>query len=353
MAEILIKDIEKELNKLWEAHGASHHVRASLFTLVVFSQDKNRTASLQGIIKTLVGKFPCRILFIQSLPDATNKLDVEVSHELTKVGDTSIACDYIVIQASPDQLPRVPFIATPLFLPDLPIYLFWDQDPTNETVVFPHLQPFASRIIFDSGRIHSLRLFGQAMLDLMEANPCLDIIDINWVRLDDWRKAIRQIFDSDSSIQHLCSNKGLKIQFNGYNANSLHPELQSFYFVYWLAERLKWQKKSFLQEDKKWLFTFSNGSNDFTITILEASHSQYSTGTVLEVEVAGCEDHFIVISPVDNASKVVVHISTAETCEIPFSLPMPSFKKDFPFIAQILFDRTSPHYKKLLQQFDL
>lgn len=349
MPEIQIADIEAELDKLWEARG--NLIRASLFNLVVYSQDPSRIPFLNEVIQATVDKFPSRILFIQCdmTPGAKN-LEVIVSDELKGIGNTSIACDLLVIKASQDQLHRVPFIVIPHLIPDLPLYLLWDHNPTLEKVILPHLQPFANRLIFDSDWVDNLKEFSSEMLALMDAQPSLEVMDINWVRSHDWRDAMRQVFNSEARRQHLSMNCGIQIQYNNSSLKKIrHPELQSLYFAGWLAAQLQWKETGRRCEKGEWLLNFTKEGHEFTVKISPQNSEQFSPGTIVQVDVLGPNDSSFFISPVANTPKVVVHISSQETCELPFTLSMATFKKDFPFIAELMFDYTSPHYKNMLK----
>jgi glucose-6-phosphate dehydrogenase assembly protein OpcA len=348
--DIKVADIEKELDKLWKTSG-QNRVRASLFNLVVYSQDASRTPFLQEIIKATIEKFPCRILFIQCDPNpSADHFRVKASDELTKIGDASLACDYIIIEASMQQLHRVPYIIIPHLLPDLPLYLLWGQDPTAENKIFPQLQPFASRLIFDSDCVEDLPQLSRNILELTKTHPHLEIIDINWVRGHDWREALRLVFNSEKAMEQLSKNRGIQIRYNSKGTQSYkHPELQSQYLVKWLAAQLGWKESSTKQSNGQLTLTYKKDQEQFTAVISPQENSQLAPGTIVEVEIAGNTDYCYLISPVPNMAKVYVHISSSETCELPYTLPMPSFKKGFPCIAELLFDRTSNHYKNMLQ----
>lgn len=352
MGEVQVTDIEKELDKLWGARG-DHRVRASLFNLVVYSQEAARLPFLQEIIKATIAKFPCRILLIQNNNDPKDdSLNVFVSDELTKVGDVNIACDQIVIKTSPKQLHRVPFIVLPHILPDLPIYLLWGHNPTKEATFLPQALPFASRLIFDSDCVEDLPKFSADMLALIKANPCIEVMDVNWVRIEDWRNAMRQIFSSTICLEHLRQTHGILVKYcSKQSATCRRPELPALYFAGWLSGQMGWKEKSRKYDGGRWEIVFFNGKNDFTMTLSPQEYDKFSLGTIVEVEVIGMDDHSFLIAPVPKTSKVVVHITSRETCELPFSLSMPSFKNGFPFISELMFDTTSQHYKNMLKNF--
>lgn len=348
--DIKIVDIEKELATLWEEHKGANRVRACLFNLVVFSSEARRNAYLQNIIQSMVAKFPCRIIFIQLEENGGNKLHVTVSNEVVGKGAVSISCDHILIKVSPQQLQRVPFIVLPHFVPDLPIYLLWGQNPATEEVVLPSLLPHATRLIFDSDCTNDLPKFSRAILKMMQEHPNLEFIDLNWVRTKSWRNVIQHVFDNPSAIQRLRLNKGIKITYNDKQADfARHVELQAIYLMAWLINQMEWQWTSQSYENGIQNVTCKNGINGFSISLNPSSHQDLNPGAILEVEVAGDEDTFYFISRMENLPKAVVHISTIETCELPFSLPLPGLRTGYISTTELIFSPPSNHYSNMLQ----
>lgn len=348
--DIKIADIEKELSALWEEHKGSNRVRACLFNLVVYSSEPRRRAYLEEIVESLVSKFPCRIIFIQTDDNqGANKLHVQVSNEVVGKGANSISCDHIQIDASPSQMHRVPFIVLPHLVPDLPTHLLWGQNPTTEKVILPHLLPACTRLIFDSDCTDNLPKFSQEMLAMIQAKPELEFIDLNWIRTRGWRQVVRNVFESSTANQKLQFNKDIQICYNSKKADCVrHLELQAIYLAAWIIRQMKWKWISQCHEDGVRRINCNNGSNDFAITLSPQVHEEFNPGAVVDVEVASTDNHFFFISPMENLPKAVVHISSLETCELPFSLPLPGLKKGSLSMTDVIFAQTSTHYRNML-----
>jgi glucose-6-phosphate dehydrogenase assembly protein OpcA len=168
--EIRLADIEKELNGLWETQKDKKLIKASLFNLIIYADVKEKSDFLDDMVKTILEKYPCRIIFISGNTDALkNSLRTSVANIIVGKGENAVACDRIHIDVSPQQLHRVPFIIFPLLIPDLPIYLLWGKDPTGEMDILPHLRPYASRLIFDSDSTYNLQDFSRKMLKEIDA----------------------------------------------------------------------------------------------------------------------------------------------------------------------------------------
>lgn len=352
-ADIQIVDIESELARLWDSRQEKDHIKACLCTLVVYTPDSNHAVYLKNIVQAFIEKIPCRIIFIQSDPlrDA-NFLHVSVS--ILRGGKVSIACDQIFIEASSSQMSRVPFILLPHLVADLPIYLLWGQDPTTEGVIFPALQAFAARVIFDSSGISDLPAFSRRMCALMDSLKNLDLMDMNWGKISGWRAALSQVFDSALKSQQLRTCKGIQIRYNDKNDGcGQHSEIQAIYLLGWLAAQMQWTLTGQEQEgNRSRLFSYTNRVNAFTVTLLPQTDQALPSGALLQIDVASADNTFFSIAPMCQLPKVMVHISTLEKCELPFTLPLPDLKRGSSLIKTILYDETSEHYRNMLQAIE-
>lgn len=155
-----IDEIEKELNRLYEAKGEA--CRASLFNLVVWA----------SVLPPLTENFPCRLILITKTDRP--KLEIEVS--------IKGMCDLIEIHTPESELKKLPFLILPLLLPDLAIYLLWGD--TEKNGLYEMLAPHATRILTDS--------------------------NITWSLITGWRRVIARALDN-----HDASNaSSIEIRYN-------------------------------------------------------------------------------------------------------------------------------------------
>lgn len=349
--DIQIVDIEAELARLWDSRNEKDHIKACLCTLLVYSDNKTHMASLQQIVQSLIEKFPCRIIFIQG--DKTtqqNYLHVNVSNAITGKGNVSIACDQISIDASMNQMHRVPFIVLPHLVPDLPIYLLWGLDPTKENNILPQLRNFATRLVFDSSCIDDLQAFSRRMLTLIDSRQKLDFMDMNWARLHGWRQALSQVFDSPAKSQQLRLSKEIEIRYNNKKDECfLHNEIQAIYLLGWLAAQMQWKFVSQNKENENWILNYSNGVNNISVKFIPQINPNLQSGAILQVDIATLDDNFFNLSPMAHLPKVMVHVSSLEKCELPFTISLPDIKRGSSIIKAILYFETSAHYRSMLQ----
>ncbi len=345
-----IANIESQLSKLWEEKKGSKRIRACLFNLIIYSFEQYRIDYLREIAMSIVQKFPCRIIFIQG-ESPVEKLQVSVSSEITGKGDTSFGCDFILIQAPKSDIKKVPFIILPNLVPDLPIYLLSGQNPSEESDILPQLESLATRLIFDAGCTDNLPQFSRKILDIMKTKKYLDFIDMDWLLTAGWRSALAKIFDCAAAIERLKKCKGIQILYNDREMEWFpYKDTQAVYLSAWLAAQLKWK---YIKQEKRngsRHLTFNNGSNDFEISLVPKTRDDLYTRTILGIEISGDNDHFYLVSPVPNTAKVVVHVSSLETCEMPYSISIPTLKRGFPYVQDLCFLPPSIHYISTLKE---
>jgi len=346
-ADIQVGNIAKELMKSSEA--CSNQIRAGLFNLIIYSNEPRREEYFQIIAKSIVSKFPSRIIFIQKFNDPEkNFLRVKVSKEVINKGAEEINYDQITIEVTEQQLHRIPFLILPNLLPDLPIYLLWGEDPVKEKNIMPHFIKYAERLIFDSDCSESLSKFSSEIYRLMETRKDIEIIDLNWIRINGWRNVLRQVFDFQD-YHRLKYNKGIQIFYNSKPTDFvLHKEIEGVYLAAWLITQLEWTLVSYTGDGEVFRALCNNGENDFEITLMPQRHEEFSHGAIISMEITSKDDYFTCIMPNEKLSKAIVHISTPESCFLPFSLPLPGLKKGSIFTTELVFSKTSSQYRNML-----
>lgn len=347
--EIRLADIEKELHNLWETQKDKKLIKASLFNLIIYADVKEKSDFLDDMVKTILEKYPCRIIFISGNTDPSkNALQTSVANIIVGKGENAVACDRINIDVSPQQLHRVPFIILPLLIPDLPIYLLWGKDPTGEMDILPHLRPYASRLIFDSDSTHNLQDFSREMLKEIDAGT-LEIRDINWAAAGSWREILTHLFNTAEKIKRLRNCKNLRLEFNGACAKHIsHPEIQAIYLQAWLAAQMGWQYDSYKQDKGSSQIVYSQGDHQVLVELIPMPLASKISGSIQSIEINTSSENIVIIAKQGDQSKATVHISTEDRCEMPNELPLPDMRKGLFLIQELFYRQTSTHYRNML-----
>lgn len=345
---IPLSQIENELNQLWKSRSQAN-TKASLFNLIIYTHEPRRTAYFQDIARLVMSQFPCRIIFIQGDQNAQNAY----LHAKISIGDenlTTPACDLIFFEAAGSFLANIPNLILPYFLPDLPIYLLWGQDPTTENTILPSLQKFAKRLIFDSESCEDLQCFSQTMLKRLESSP-IDIIDMNWARIKGWQEVLAHAFDSHERIQQLSSSQTITITYNNRPSDLfLHPDTQTIYLQAWLATQLNWQFKGLKKHEHTLVLSYQSPSlanSLLTLNLVGQRRDNLQAEEIFNFE-ATDPGNFLYTLNRTGESQVIVHCHTIDRCEIPLTLSLPNLCSGRSFIQEIFYQKPSQQYWQML-----
>lgn len=346
-----VSDNQAEITRLLKAQQNGERPKACLFNLIVYSHEARRTAYLKEVVRMIVSQFPCRIIFIQCNPDSkVNDLKVKISTEKA-TEKSSIVCDQIMIEASGLEINKVYFLLLPLFVPDLPAYLLWGQDPTSENTILPHLQRFATRLIIDSESTNDLQLFCRDIQNRMASSP-LQIIDMNWARIGGWREVLAHIFDSQERFRQLTEVKTIEIFYNDRPSEVLlHPDIQSIYLQAWLASQLRWEYQKAEKENKSQVIYYRSGDSTRKIKLSPKTDQKYQPEEIVELNFQGA-DYTCSLKRI-STDQIQVHASNQSQCVLPFILIMPTLKSGRSFMQEIFYQKVSEHYAPVLNLMSL
>jgi glucose-6-phosphate dehydrogenase assembly protein OpcA len=347
---IQLADIDNELTRLRDIQKEKNQINANLFTLIIYAHNDDRIGDLRHIVQSIIEKFPCRVLMIEVGSDpAHDYVRVKVSNAVTTTGDITVACDQITIEVGVKQLQRVPFIILPHILPDLPVHLLWGEDPTMESEILPKLEKFATRLIYNSDCMRQLKPFSEKMLKEISTLP-IEFMDMNWALIAGWRDVLNQVFDLPEHLQGLRNAQALHIFYNAQESQfTKHPEIQAVYLQAWLAACLGW--KSVTQSYSKELLAlvYNHSDRNITVQLHPKQNNKLPTGSILSVEISSIDGAQYLLTRDETNPKVIAHFSTLDTCEVPFTLPLPDPKRGFTFMKEIFYRPVSSHYKKMLE----
>lgn len=344
-----IPNIEAELQKLWKSQSLGNQLKASLFNLVIYTHESRRKEYVKGVIRNFIVKFPCRIIFIDHVKDNNSEfLHVNVADRLQAADGTSVACDQIYIEVTSSYLHRVPYIILPHFIPDLPIYLLWGQDPIYEHVVLPSLEQYAVRLIYDSECNHNLKIFSTKILERMHRSK-LEFMDVSWGLIGGWRDAIATCFDDESKIASLKEAERIEITYNAVQLDKIfHTERQAIYFQTWIASQMEWKFINDSKEDQLIRITYHNRDHEIEVVLIPERKSDLPPGQIISVEINSPKLHTKIKIQDNNPSRLVVDISTDLECELPFILTITDPRRGSGVLKELFFQRPSLHYKQVL-----
>ncbi len=297
-------------------------MRASLFNLIVVAPDNERREYVKTITTNVIKRFPCRVIFI-TVVDLLKEIKAHVS--ATSEGE-GIACDIIEIASPSSLLHKIPFLILPHFLPDLPIYLLWAENPTAFPSLLNDLQKWAARIIYDSEVADNLSTFCKA---LTLQSKTREAADLNWARTENWRELIAATFYSPARLASLKSAVSVEIHYNNYETPFFcHTKIQALYLQAWLTTCLNWSPK---------------------ISLLPHVNKDLAPGTVISMDIK-CQDqyHYAFSRDPSHPHQVRTLICDEDKCDIPSTFIFSKAQSGLSLVNLIYHPDPSTHFPSVL-----
>lgn len=347
---IQLTDITEELTRLWNAEQGQKKIRASLFNLILYVQKTTHADFYQQLIKTVVSKFPCRVMLILCEENGSpDYLKTSVGSETIGQGEQQIYCEIIQIEVAGKLIERVPYLILPQILPDLPVYLLWTQDPSAENTVLPHLEPLADRIIFDSESTIDLQRYCRSVLSLMHRFHC-DIGDLNWSACSGWRQLFVQVFNNSDSFLSLAQTKVIRIHYNNNQPQfQKHHEIEAAYLQAWLASRLNWQFQSIENHEGNIRLSYRRPLQEIVVLLIPQEVETLQPGTILEVEIESAKNkgHYT-FKRHPQTRQVFIQYSEKDLCHLPYCAFLSGIAEGQELVEEIFYPSGGKHYRDML-----
>jgi glucose-6-phosphate dehydrogenase assembly protein OpcA len=245
---VALPEIEAELAKLWgpaaEQVGgpqidSPNVTRIVLANLVVEGLEAD-CGLLGPALESVIARFPCRAIVVRGTDDPERRVSAEVSAlcHLPAPGLPQVCSERIVLRAGPRAIELIPGAVRPLLEAELPLILWWTDDPRRHEALFRDLADECSRVVLDlpdpGALVGALRLG-------LDTSLCPSSRDTAWFGLTRWRELVAQFFDP------ACHHESLK-RINSLRIEALSPDPSraprlAIWLASWLAGQLGWQQQ--------------------------------------------------------------------------------------------------------------
>jgi hypothetical protein len=256
-----IEEVEGELARIWAETNlevdrnhdevndvAERHVaaRTSVMNLVVIARRPEVGERCAAIIQALTGRHPSRTTIVQPAdPDGPSWLDAEVvAHCVMPRADAPETCaETVHLTAGGEAGGHLDALIAPLLIHDLPVTIWWPDEPPFGSVQAEGLLAMADRLVVDGSGWHGSGLHRLEQMADVAAHRPIAISDFALVRQSRWREAIAAIFDIPDflpylrHIRRIAVTYGIRDEHGADTANVVKP----IYHVAWLASRLGMQ----------------------------------------------------------------------------------------------------------------
>ena len=249
-----IEGIEQELARIWaqpnlrnDADGnvVGRHIaaRTSVMNLVVIARRPEVGERCAAVIQRLTGKHPSRTTILSSADaDGPSWLDAQIqAHCVLPREDAAETCaETIYLTCGGEAGRHLDAIVAPLLIHDLPVTVWWPDEPPFGSQPANDLFEMADRLVVDGSSWHGTGLDQLRKMAALQERLPIAISDFALVRQSRWREAIASIFDIPDFLPYLRHLRRIAVTYGVRDDGSAETTniVKPVYHAAWLASRL-------------------------------------------------------------------------------------------------------------------
>ncbi|MGH9869693.1 MAG: glucose-6-phosphate dehydrogenase assembly protein OpcA [Candidatus Polarisedimenticolia bacterium] len=244
--------IERELAALSEkAQGTAEGIsRACQLNLLVCCRGVAQARDAEAVVASISAECPSRaIVTVVDESTGQDRLEAAISAHCAVGGaqqGQQVCCEQITLTGSGRGVERLPRVVLPLLLPDLPVAVWYPEDPgltekSGYASVARALAGTADRVVMNARGLHDAwrSLLALASLETI-------IADLSWQRLRGWREMTATFFDSHAFEAYPARLSRLRVAYAVpfHTARQPHPHAgaaEAILLACWAASRLQWR----------------------------------------------------------------------------------------------------------------
>ena len=216
--------------------------RSSVMNLVVIAGRGEVGERAASIVEGLAGRHPSRtLLVVPADPDGPPWLDAQVqAHCVLPSATAPETCSELVyLTCGGESAQHMAGLVTPLLIHDLPVTVWWPNEPRFESGASTELLSLADRILVDGSGWSGDGLERLATLTALPHRYDVEVGDFALLRQARWREAIASTFDRPAILPYLGHLDRIEVHYAAktgtpFMSNVVRP----LYHAAWLAARL-------------------------------------------------------------------------------------------------------------------
>ena len=274
--------------------AGGHHVaaRTSVLNLVVVAIDEPTAAACAATIAATASRHASRSLILCATdPDGASGLDARIEALSSTMSDGAEAgAETIYITAHGETGRHLASIIVPLLVHDLPVALWWPNDPTFVSHRADRMLPLADRLIVDGSAWSGsgLDLLGQMADVAVERH--LVVVDWALLRQARWREALASVYDLPDLRPHLGAVRRIHIDYAADEPGDPEGDtnvVRPLYHVAWLASRLGMSVVEPIKRgaDGRRVATLRQAQHTVDV-VLRPTTSSLGAGSTVRIEIA-------------------------------------------------------------------
>ena len=267
--------LERELTQLWKAaaEGVAEGqsvVRACVLNLVAYATGDDVAQHINEVISQVSGRHPSRSIVIVAEPQsemAGLRASISAHCQIPPEGGKRVCSEQITLYASGAAVNELHGTVLPLLVPDLPVFLWWHDEPVPGSHLLQELLESADRMVIDSADFAPERAAG-ALTELRRITREHDVAlcDLNWSRLVHWRELIAQFFDAQPGRQYLDRLDTVSVEIASPHGREADLT-EGLLLVGWLASRMGWAFEEGARRPHGGPVAFDLGSSAGPVTV--------------------------------------------------------------------------------------
>jgi glucose-6-phosphate dehydrogenase assembly protein OpcA len=246
--QVDVPAIEHELTQLWKAAAegtleGQPVMRACVLNLVAYAPSPRAADHITEVISQACGRHPSRSIIMVAGRGARSprlRASIAAHCQIAPEGGKQVCSEQITLRASGAALDELHGTVLPLLVPDLPVFLWWHDEPPLTGHLFRELLETCDRLVVDSAGLEPERAtrFLRGLQGLVEEGQ-IAVSDLNWSRLTHWRRLVAQFFDAAPGRQYLDGLERLEVGIASRRGRR-SDVAEGLLMVGWLASRLGW-----------------------------------------------------------------------------------------------------------------
>jgi glucose-6-phosphate dehydrogenase assembly protein OpcA len=258
-----VQAVERELNRLWMENAGGRPdeeaavMRARVLNLLVYVSSDEALDEVNGLLSEVTAAHPCRALvMVAERAGQDHDIEMYVSAYCQATGGAralNLCCEQVTVRAGGRFSVELPSACEPLLVPDLPIFLWWRDQPRLNDRVFRKLSHTSDRVIFDSADFLHPYQDLLALSELLEKERAAHtgLSDLNWARLTSWRSLLASFYDVREYREALGLVNRVRIEYVAPEADAGAIAPKALILAGWLMSRLGWRAVSATAEEKQ------------------------------------------------------------------------------------------------------
>jgi glucose-6-phosphate dehydrogenase assembly protein OpcA len=299
-----IEGIQTELARIWAQPAMQRDIdvdhdgvvdrqvgaRTSVMNLVVVARRPETGERCASIIHDLTGRHPSRTLIVTPAdPDGPSWFDAHIQAHCMVASETAPAtcAETIYLTCGGESGRHLEAIIAPLIVHDLPVTLWWPDEPPLPSHTSANVLEICDRLVIDGSSWHGSGLAALERMATFQVRRPVAISDFALIRQSRWREAIASVFDRPDILPYVSHVRSITVTYAVRDSNATDTNLvKPVYHVGWLASRLGMRVvRPLTPEGSGYSASLRNGRREVTVAI-RPMESEQPPGTTLRVELA-------------------------------------------------------------------